>query len=46
MPGADEQGVEPSEAHELPELRTGFVRDDDLFEVDPRRAQEHIDVAQ
>jgi len=46
VPGADEQGVESSEAHELLELHTGFVRDHDRFEVDPRRAQEHINVAQ
>jgi hypothetical protein len=46
VPGADEQRVEPSAAHELPKLRIDFVRDDDLFEVDTRRAQQHIDVAQ
>jgi hypothetical protein len=46
VPRADEQGVETAEAHKLPELRAGSVRDDDLVEVDAGRAQEHVGVVQ
>jgi hypothetical protein len=44
--GADQQSVEPAEANELAELLTTSVRDDDLFEEDPRRAEEHVSPVQ
>jgi hypothetical protein len=40
--GADQQGIEPTEADELAELLTVSVRDDDLFEIDPGRAQQQV----
>jgi hypothetical protein len=42
LTGADQQRVEPTEADELVELLTASVRDDDLFEIDPGRAQEQV----
>jgi hypothetical protein len=45
-PGADEQSVEPTEAHELLELPIGPIRNDDLFEGDSRGAEEHVYVVQ
>jgi hypothetical protein len=46
VPRADEQGVEPTGPNELTEFLAGSVGDDHLFEVDSRRAQEHVGVAQ
>ena len=43
---ADQQAVEPTEADELSELLPAAVRDDDLFEMDPRRVKEHVGVTQ